>query len=150
MDIREIKPITFLFFRTETTVSELVKYLPVGQRLFKEAVTREIDITGPVHWHYSQFQGGLSKPFTLEISLPVGHAPDEYDGQFHFKRSGNFRAVVATHHGSWLSIPETYQKLNDFIVKNSLQTLGVNREVYVNVDFRSPEANTTEIQFGIL
>jgi effector-binding domain-containing protein len=149
MYMREIKPITFLFFRTETTVSELVKYLPVGQRLFKEAVSSEIDITGPIHWHYSQFQGDLSKPFTLEISLPVGHAPSEYDGQFHFKRSQNFRAVVATHHGSWLSIPETYGKINNFMVENSLQGLGVNREIYVNVDMRFPEANTTEIQIGI-
>ncbi len=149
MDIREIKPITFLFFRTETTVSELAKYLPVGQRLLKEAVNHGIDITGPIHWHYSQFQGDLTRPFTLEISLPVGYAPDEYDGQFHFKRPGHFRAVVATHHGSWLSIPETYGKINNFIVENSLHGLGVNREIYVNVDLRNPEANTTEIQFGI-
>ncbi len=150
MQVKEIKPINFLFFRTETTVMELAQFLPVGSQLFEEAVKQKLTITGPVHWHYHGFEGNVSKPFVLEIALPVAHVLEEYDGQFHFKRTELFRCVTLTHEGAWLEIPQSYEKLMNFITKNNLQPSTNNREVYVNVDFADPSANTTEIQMGIL
>lgn len=150
MQVKEIKPINFLFFRTETTVMELAQFLPVGGQLFEEAVKQKLTITGPVHWHYQGFVGDVSKPFVLEIALPVAHVLEDYDGRFHFKRTELFRCVTLTHEGAWLEIPQSYEKLMNFITKNNLQPSTNNREVYVNVDFADPSANTTEIQMGIL
>jgi effector-binding domain-containing protein len=149
MQIKAVKPINFLFFRTETSVQELSKFLLVGQELFKEAVKHDLTITGPVHWHYIGFAGDAAKPFTLEIALPVGEVPEAYDGRFHFKRTEPFRCVSEVHEGSWLDIPQSYGKLMQFIDTNHLKPLVSNREIYVNVDFRHPEANVTEIQIGI-
>ncbi|MBT1697994.1 GyrI-like domain-containing protein [Fulvivirgaceae bacterium PWU4] len=149
MQIKAVKPINFLFFRTEASVAELVNYLPVGQELFKEAVAYNLPITGPVHWHYFGFEGDLTKPFTLEIALPVGEVPEAYDGKFHFKRTDSFKCVSAIHEGSWLDMPQSYGKLMQFIEANHLTPLASNREIYVNADFKHPEANVTEIQIGI-
>jgi effector-binding domain-containing protein len=150
MEIKEVKPINFLFFRARSTVDNLVEFLPVGQRLFAEAVKMQLPITGPVHWHYHGFVGNPNEPFDLEVALPVGGLPSEYDGTFHIKRTQTFKCVVASHEGAWSQIPETYRAINEFVRANKLKPSSVNREIYINVDFVDPLANKTEIQFGII
>lgn len=146
--VKTIKPISFLFYRTETTVDKLNTLFWVAPELFREAVLNKLTITGPVHWHYIGFTD-LAKPFTLEIALPVGEVLADYDGRFHFKRTEEFKCLTATHEGNWLEIPMSYQKLMQIAVEQKLQPVGVNRELYVNVDFNFPEANSTVIQLGI-
>ena len=149
MQIKSVKPINFLFFRTETRVSELANLTWVARDLFKEAVAQDLTVTGPVHWHYFGFTGDEGKDFTLEIALPIADFPQEYDGRFHFKRTEPFRCVAMTHEGSWYEIPKSYGKLMEFITQQKLTPNAVNRELYVNADFKDPEANVTEIQIGI-
>lgn len=146
--VKTIKPISFLFYRTETTVDKLNTLFWVAPELFREAVLNKLTITGPVHWHYIGFTD-LAKSFILEIALPVGEVLADYDGRFHFKRTEEFKCLTATHEGNWLEIPMSYQKLMQVAGEQKLQPVGVNRELYVNVDFNFPEANTTEIQLGI-
>jgi effector-binding domain-containing protein len=149
MEVKVINPINFLYFRTETKVSELFKFLSVGQELFKEAVTQNIPITGPVHWHYFGFTGDPSQVFTLEIAIPVGEILEEYDGKFHFKRTESFKCISLVHDGNWLDMPKSYGKVFEFLATNKLESTSVNREVYINADFKYPEANISEIQIGI-
>jgi len=144
-----MKPVSFLFFRTETTVNELINHIPVSQEIIKEAVQYMLPITGAVHWHYFGFSGDLTKPFTLEIAVPVGKIINEYDGKFHFKRTSPFKCVRLTHEGSWLELPKSYDSIMKFISENKLTPSLSVREVYINSDFENPEANVTEVQFGI-
>ncbi|MEJ0055711.1 MAG: hypothetical protein WDN75_08720 [Bacteroidota bacterium] len=148
MQIKEIKPINFLFYRTETKVDDLAALAPKAKELFKEAVRLDLHITGPVHWHYFGFTGDLSKPFTLEISLPVADIPADYDGLLHFKRTQPFKSVVVTHEGSWESMLAAYSKVMEFVEKNNLQPSNMNREVYVNVDFTIPKQ--TLLKFNLV
>jgi effector-binding domain-containing protein len=149
MQIKAIKPINFLFFRTLTTIQELATFLPVGQNLFREAVANNLTITGPIHWHYFGFHGDVKEPFVLEIALPVGEVIDEYDGEFHFKRTESFKCVSLVHDGKWHDLPGSYGKIMEYIAECKLMPNAANREIYVNADFRYPEANVTEIQVGI-
>jgi effector-binding domain-containing protein len=149
MQVKTVKPINFLFFRVETTVNALASYAMVGQELIKEAVQYGLAITGPVHWHYAGFEGDEQKPFVLEISLPVAEVLDNYDGKFHFKRTNDFKCVSSVHEGAWHEIPASYGKLMQFIADEKLIPTGINREIYVNVDFKDHEANTSEIQIGL-
>jgi effector-binding domain-containing protein len=149
MEIKAISPINFLFFRAKTKVSELFKFLSTGQELFKEAVSQNLPITGPVHWHYFGFTGDPNQVFELEIALPVGEIPEEYDGKFHFKRTEAFKCISLVHDGNWLDMPKSYGRAIEFMAANKLQSNAVNREVYINADFKFPEANITEIQIGI-
>ena len=114
---------------------ELAQFFPIAGQLFEEAVKQKLTITGPIHWHYHGFMGDVTKPFVLEISLPVAEVLEEYDGSFHFKRTEPFRCVTLTHEGAWLEIPQSYEKLMQFMDANKLQPSAQNREVYVNVDF---------------
>jgi effector-binding domain-containing protein len=147
--LKEIKPINFLYFRAETHVEQLLNFIPVAKDLFKEAVNYNLHVTGPIHWHYFGFGGDASDLFTLEISLPVSDVIPEYDGNFHFKRTEPFRCAALTHEGGWNTLPGSYSKLKEFIKSEQLQPGDVVREVYINTDFKDPEANVTEIQFGI-
>lgn len=149
MNIKEIKPISFFFFRTETTLNELANFLMVGQDLIKEAVANKLIITGPIHWHYVGFEGDATKPFTLEIALPIAEVPQEYDGRFHVKRTETFKCVTSIHDGDWLKMGSCYGKMMEFISAQKLTPIGLNREIYVNADFKNPEANITEIQIGV-
>jgi effector-binding domain-containing protein len=147
--LREIKPINFLFYRTETYIDQLGSFIPVARDLFKEACMYNLHVTGPIHWHYLDFAGDPSKPFTLEIALPVAETVADYDGSFHFKRTEKFRCAALTHEGSWISMANAYKELSMFIEQQNLRPVPVTREVYVNTDFRNPEANETEIQVGV-
>ena len=147
--LREVQPINFLFFRTDTKVNQLSNFLSVGQELFQEAVRHGLGITGPIHWHYFGFQGDESKTFTLEIALPVAEILNDYDGKFHFKRTDIFKCVSLVHEGAWTDLPKSYGTLMHFISENYFRPIAVNREIYINADFNNPDANITEIQIGI-
>ncbi len=146
--IKEIKPISFFYFRTKTTVNELAGFFPVGQQLLKEAVQLSVFVTGPVHWHYFGMTD-INRPFTLEIAIPVGEIPKNYDGEFHFKRTESFKCISLVHEGAWTEMPQRYGQIMEYMNAHQLTPLGMHRELYINADFHHPEANTTEIQFGI-
>ena len=149
MQVKQVKPGNFLLSRADTTVDGLIHFLPVAQQLYAEAVQRNLRINGAVQWHYLGFTGDLSKPFTLEVCLPIEDVPQGYDGPFHVKRSDLFKCVSVVHEGSWMEIPMSYAKIMKYVDENKLIPLGVNREIYITVDLQAPEANVTEIQFGI-
>lgn len=147
--IKEVKPINFLFHRAEVKISDLTNQIPVAKELFKESVRLDLHPSGPIHWHYFGFMGDESKPFTLEVCLPVASIPADYDGKFHFKRTENFKCVSLLHEGGWPEIPKSYGILMEFMQQNKLQPSGITRELYINADFVNPEANMTEIQMGV-
>jgi effector-binding domain-containing protein len=149
MRVKEVLPINFLFFRTETNVSALVNFLPVGQKLFKEAVRHNLQVSGPVHWHYHNFIS-LEQDFILEIALPIIKVPENYDGDFHVKRTETFRCVSEIHAGGWTQIPETYGRIFKFISEQNFSPANSNREIYINVDMMNDAGNETEIQIGIV
>jgi effector-binding domain-containing protein len=150
MQIKEIKPINFLFFRTKTKVSELGRYVGiVARELYRDATLNDLEISGPVYWNYFGFDGDSSKEFTLEIALPVAEIPNQYEGKFRVKHEDTFYCVSLIHDGSWFDLPSSYEKLAGFIGQHQLKMAAQNRELYINMDFNNPTANVTEIQIGI-
>lgn len=147
--VKEIKSINFLFHRAEVKINDLVNQIPIAKELFKESVRLDLHPSGPIHWHYFGFMGDETKPFILEVCLPVASVPTDYDGKFHFKRTENFKCVSLLHEGGWLEIPKSYGILMEFMQQNKLQPSGITRELYINADFVNPEANMTEIQMGV-
>jgi effector-binding domain-containing protein len=147
--MKQVQPISFLFFRTETTLHELGNFFHVANELYAEALKHKLSVTGPVHWHYFGFTDA-SKSFILEIALPVAEVLRDYDGPFHFKRTENFKCVSMIHEGEWLQMTGSYEKLMHYVQEYKLTPAGVNREIYVNVDFVNLNANVTEIQLGVL
>ncbi len=146
---KEIRPINFLFQRAEVKVSDLIDQIPIAKELFKEAVKLDLHPTGPIHWHYIGFTGVASKPFLLEVCLPVANVPNDYEGACHFKRTENCKSISIVHEGSWTEIPKSYELLMKCVEQHDYQLIGITREVYINADFADPLDNVTEIQMGI-
>jgi effector-binding domain-containing protein len=149
MKVKEVKPANFLYFRTRTTLDQLAGLVPKGQEIYKEAVINNLPVTGPLHWHYYNFHGNPAEAFDLEIALPVGVFPGDYDGKFHIKRTQPFRCVTEVHEGDWLSIGTTYGLIMKYAGSNGLKLNGNSREIYTHVDLEEPSANVTEIQLAI-
>ncbi|HEX5169153.1 MAG TPA: GyrI-like domain-containing protein [Cyclobacteriaceae bacterium] len=150
MQVKEIKPINFLFFRTRTKVSELGRYVGiVARELYRDAFLNDLEVTGPIYWNYIGFEGDEAKEFTLEVALPVAEIPASYEGKFRVKRDDTFYCVSLSHEGSWFDFPSAYGKLMRYIEENKLQPVALKRELYINMDFNNPVANITEIQIGI-
>ena len=150
MQVKEVKPINFIYYRTETKMDDLINLLPVAKEIYREAVEQDLRITGPVHWHYIGFASNQKQTFTLEIALPVAEVLPDYDGKFHFKRTQPFKCVSWIHEGGWSEIPLAYDKMMQFITRHKLEPSSITREIYVNSDFHTPDANVTEIQIGIV
>ncbi len=103
-----------------------------------------------MHWHYFGFNGELDKPFTLEISLPVGEVLQDYDGKFHFKRTEPFKCVALTHDGEWREMGKVLRTSNGLYhaESTSFRCPLTGRSISTSTS-ASPEANATEIQVGI-
>jgi effector-binding domain-containing protein len=150
MQIKEVKPLTFLYHSIRTTTSGLTPQLgSIAKALYKEAAALDLDVTGPVYWQYVGFDSKPDAEFTLHIALPVAEAREGYSGKFAFQRTEPFKCLATMHEGNWTDIPQTYRKLFGYIASQGLQPAGLDREVYINVNFADPEANVTEVQIGI-
>ena len=150
MQIKEVRPINFLYFRTMTKVGELGRFVGIiARELYRDAALNDLEVTGPVYWRYFGFDGNESTEFILEIAVPIGEMPEEYGGKFSLKRSKPFFCLSTIHEGSWYDIPKSYGKLMAFMQAQQLMPGTENRELYINIDFNNPEANSTEIQIGI-
>lgn len=150
MQIKEAKPLNFLYFRTKTRIGELGRFVGViAQELYRDAVRYDLEITGPVYWSYQGFTGRDSDPFTLDIALPLAELPGSYHGMFQLKREDAFPCVSMIHEGSWVGLQNSYARILEFMTEQGLEGSGKFREVYINIDFMNPTGNVTELQVGI-
>lgn len=150
MQVKEVKPINFLYFRTKTRVGELGRYIGViARELYRDAALNDMEVTGPVYWNYFGFNGNESTPFTLDIAIPIAEIPGNYRGKFQAKREDSFPCVSMVHEGSWFDLQQSYIRMMEFLAIRGLEPCGQNREIYVNIDFMNPAANVTEIQVGV-
>lgn len=151
MDIHQIPPIHFLYYREEITITKLHSILEreIASKLQKDATTNNLLITGPVCWTYLGFTGDENKPFMLEVGVPVNKIPEQYSGEFGFKTAKGFKCISAMHMGDWMQLPQTYGKLMQEMDKQNLIGTGENRELYLNANFELPDANITLVQIGI-
>ncbi|MCF0049685.1 GyrI-like domain-containing protein [Dyadobacter sp. LJ53] len=152
MQTKTIQPIHVLYFETETSLNELMDYVRiVAHRLYREAIRKEMEITGPIYWIYNGADGNPETQFHLTIALPVT-APETplTDSEFKLKYLEPFHCVAGQLYGSWAGLGKIYGELISELMSNKLVMTGQNREIYLNMDFQNPENNITEVQIGIL
>ena len=149
MQIKETKPMNVLCFTQKTTLSEMMKYVRlVANDLHRSAIENKMEVTGPVYWVYDGADGQPETVFTLSICIPVFHT-SVYNGSFELRELPSFSCCFDIHSGSWSEMAGTYEKIIGEIVHSGHSMTGVTREVYINMDFETPENNCTEIQIGI-
>ncbi|HEX7015835.1 MAG TPA: GyrI-like domain-containing protein [Cyclobacteriaceae bacterium] len=150
MQIKEAKPLNFLYFRTKARIGELGRFVGViARELYRDAVRYDVEITGPVYWSYQGYTGRDADLFTLDIGLPLAEIPGSYHGMFQLKREDAFPCVSLIHEGSWVDLQNSYARILEFMAARGLDGCGKFREVYINIDFMNPAGNVTELQVGI-
>ncbi|MCF2499826.1 GyrI-like domain-containing protein [Dyadobacter chenhuakuii] len=151
MQTKTIPPIHVLYFETETSLNELMGYVRlVAHRLYREAIRKEMEITGPIYWIYNGADGNPETRFNLTIALPVSvYDAPLTDSEFSLKYLETFNCLAGHLYGSWEGLGKIYNELiSDVLAKNLIMS-GENREMYLNMDFQNPENNITEVQIGI-
>lgn len=150
MQIKEAKPLNFLYFRTKTRIGELGRFVGViARELYRDAIRYDLEITGPLYWNYHGYTGRDADPFILDIGIPLAEIPGSYHGMFQLKREDAFPCVSFIHEGSWVDLQNSYAQVLDFMAAQGLEGCGQFREVYINIDFMNPAGNVTEIQVGV-
>ncbi|SKC16973.1 GyrI-like domain-containing protein [Dyadobacter psychrophilus] len=151
MQTKTIPPIHVLYFETETSLNELMDYVRlVAHRLYREAIRKEMEVTGPIYWIYNGADGNPETRFHLTIALPVTVSDTPLtDSEFKLKYLEPFRCVAGQLYGSWEGLGKIYGDLISALMSENLIMTGQNREIYLNMDFQNPENNITEIQIGI-
>lgn len=147
--IKQVRPINFLYFHTRTSMQEIPGLVGhIQEKLYREAADKQLFVSGPAYWNYFNVQD-VSLPFDLEISLPIGRRPNHYAGEYRFKTSAPFRCLSRTVEGDWSRLAGEYGLMMAYAREHRFKLTGETREVYINIDFEDPEAQSTEIQIGI-
>lgn len=120
----------------------------VARELYRQAITADLELAGPLQWHYHDFNGDPDSDFTLEIGVPVID-PKPVPEPYACKTLPAFRCVSVQHSGSWSTLSETYEKLFAGVWMAGLKTSGHNREQYIQYDFNREAVNHTLIQVGL-
>jgi putative intracellular protease/amidase/effector-binding domain-containing protein len=148
--IQTVPPMHFFSRSFQTDLAGLFPLIrTVAKDIFREAIANDLEIAGPIHWHYYNFDGQPNSIFTLEIGVPittVKSVPVPYD----CKTLPAFSCVSQQLLGSWEKMAPKYHEIISGILPAGLKMSGNNREQYIHCDFDNPEANVTNIQVGIL
>lgn len=143
---------TVFCLETETTLQTLLQYVRVvARRLYHDAIKHDLEITGPVYWIYEGADGNPDTKFWLTIAIPVtSDSSQPNDSEFKIKKFDTFKCLTDQLLGDWGKLGNTYGALMEEIQSKNLHMSGLNREIYLNMDFENPEANITEVQIGLV
>lgn len=148
-EIETVAPFHFFFRSYQTNMAGLMKLVRTEAReMIRAAVTSDLELAGPVHWHYYGFTGDPESDFTLEIGVPVT-ALKTVPAPYGCKTLPAFQCVSTQHTGDWQHLAQAYEKLISGMLLGGIPMSGINRELYIHTDFEHPEANITRIQVGI-
>ena len=143
-------PFKALTFTTQTILDQLGSMVgSVARELHEQAVSQNLDITGPIYWIYEGMDGSHTKPFKLTIALPVSGETDQ-QGKYNCQLIPTFKYLSVMHYGAWNKMHEPYSNLVKEAMTQKLTPSNISREVYIHSDFNNPDNNITEVQLGVL
>lgn len=149
MQIKTHPPVTVLYSRHQTTITQLEQFVgTVMKDLCAEVIQHDALISGPVYWVYHGMDGKPDTVFTLEIAIPIQGIFQP--SRFAIKELPAFKALAYTHHGAWEQLPAAYGQIFQQIDARKIPINEECREMYINIDFQQPANNITEVQVGVL
>jgi len=147
--IEHIAPFRFFYRSYYTNLAGMMGLVRLAPKeLVRAAIANDLELAGPQHWHYYDFNGDPESYFTLEIGVPVTTLK-EVPAPYACKTVPAFQCVSMQHNGDWDNLHETYEKLINGMLSAGLPMNGHNREQYIHCDFENPAANITRVQVGI-
>lgn len=151
MNISYSPPMSVLCFVTKTNLKGLGAYVRnVAKELYKVAANTGLEVVGPVYWIYNGVDGHPDTEFTLTIAIPITPPEEPWQADpFEIKTLPAFHYKAQRLQGSWELLGPTYGSMLEQIQIKGLQPSGINRELYLRMDFQNPDNHITEIQIGL-
>ncbi|MGN7819826.1 DJ-1/PfpI family protein [Chitinophaga sp. 22536] len=119
------------------------------REMYQQAIAADLEVSGPVQWHYHQFDGNPQTVFRLDIGLPVT-ATAPVPAPYQCETLPAFDCISTTHEGGWDKLGDTYGQLISVLQVLGIPMSGYNREQYFQYDFNQPDENITNVQIGII
>lgn len=149
MQVKTYPPVTVLYSQHRTTIQQLGDFVgTVVKDLCAEAVQHNALISGAPIWIYHGMDGRPDTVFTLEIAIPI--QGQFSSSRFAIKQLPAFKALTHTHEGEWTRLPEAYGAIMQHIDNHKIPINEECREVYLNIDFQTPQYNITQVQMGVI
>lgn len=151
-DVRldSIEPQTFVYDSTQTTLPELKTAIDnLMGRLMAAQQDGAVQVNGPLVFRYLGMTGDLTRPFTLEICLPVAAGTKPPRGLKLRTETEPFRALVVDFTGPVSVIDKAYDKLIPAIEAKKLTGTNEAREIYLNWEGPESEKNAIRVAMGI-
>ncbi|MFC1664371.1 hypothetical protein ACFL17_01915 [Pseudomonadota bacterium] len=136
--------------RKELTVLEIPSVAEnVVPELYLAAERAQIEISGPNQFIYYEFDGSVSRPFTLDFAIPVaGKKP--YQGDFAYRDAGEFKCAARMYVGALSGLGRAWEEFAEQLVKDGYNLGAERREIYKIWDAHDSERNMTELQMEIV
>ncbi len=150
MTTKQIPAQKYLIYSTETTLPHVNTIaMREVEPLYTVAAQAGLEPQGPLEFIYWNASGDTTKPFTLEIALPINNIDVAVPEHYLSETREGFTALAHVHYGDFSNIDPVYKELfNELFAKGEKPTNQI-REVYIHwVDLTSAE-NVTEILLGI-
>lgn len=145
-----VPPLPFFYRSYEVNMAGMLPLVRTATlEMYQQAIAAGLEVSGPVQWHYHQFDGKPETIFRLDIGLPVT-ATAPVPAPYKCEILPAFDCVSAQHEGGWDKLGSTYGKLTGAIQALGIQMSGYNREQYFQYDFSQPDQNITNVQIGVI
>jgi effector-binding domain-containing protein len=139
----------FFYIEAETTFASLRQTIDQLMAPLTEAINGgKVQPTGPVIFVYTGVAGDMSKPFKLQVGIPVAGGAVEA-GQFKTRALPSIRAATMIFSGSLLDIPQAYRRLYSELFASGLTPAGENRERYLHWEGADSNNNVVLIEVAV-
>lgn len=146
METKQVKMTKVIKFSTRATLRDLGKYTGVmPAKLAEKAQALGIACEEPQIWQYTGSDGNPDTEFLLDICVPVSSFSGD-PGEFSFYELPAISCLSEMHHGAWMDMETTYQKLMEEMWEKSMHFSSISREIYITCDFINQQNCITEVQ----
>jgi len=131
IEVVELKPELAFVYKEHTTNTKSDKVIEKGLHMVQAYLDGlEINPSGTPYVAYLDCAEDWSE-YDIEVGFPIAKAISEKDSMF-MSKTHEGKAVVATHKGSYRSIDKTYNKIFEYMEKESLKFKGFFYDCYLN------------------
>ena len=148
--VLEVPPCIYFVSRRDLTVLEIPSIAEnVVPELYLAAERAHLEISGPNQFVYYEFDGSVSRPFTLDFAIPVVDKKS-YQGDFAYRDAGEFKCGARMYVGALSGINNAWEEFTEQLLKNGYELGAERREIYKIWDAHDSERNMTELQMEIV
>jgi len=150
MRLQDVKGCTFFYSATETTIPQLSNVIPpMMEGMYSAMKENQISPANAPVFVYQGITQDPSKPFQLEVGMPVQPDGAKAVGDFKVRELPTFHCATVIFSGPLARIPQAYQQLFGELFQAGLQPTGETREMFLYWEGPESPNNIELIMAGV-